>query len=636
MAGGAIKGITISFRGDTTSLDRALKDVKNEAKSTSNELKYIDKAIQFNPTSVDAWRQKQIVLNKAIEETKEKLSLMKQGLAEMESQGLSAENSEEFRRMQREIDQTERQLKSLQGELKSIGNINLRAASEQFKQWGTQLEQAGQKMQGVSLAAAGLVASLGTVAVKAGVAADDLNTLSKVTGIGTEELQKYSYAADLVDVSTETIAKAQQKLKKNLYEVGVYAQGPAEEFEALGVAVTDSSGNLRDSEEVFNDVIKALGEVTNETERDAIAQKLMGKSAAELNPLIEDGGQTYQRVAEIMKKYNLDYVDQKTLDAANKFNDEIDTLKLLGSVAFAQVGSKLAENLAPALEKVVDLVGKFAEWLGNLDPEVLTVIGTIAGFVAIIAPLLIGLGKMAFAISSIINVVGLMGGAIGAVSAGPLLLIVGAIAAVIAIGVTLYKNWDKIKEGAKQLGESIKSAWEGIKRAVSQKVTDIKNAITGAWNNIKTATSNAWNSIKEAITRPIQAAKDKIKSIIDAIKRWFPIDMSDFFGDIPTPHFSIDGEFSLDPLSVPSISVDWYAKGGIFDNPTLIGIGEAGPEAVVPLTKLWDKLDKMAENTGGPVINVYANPGMDVNQLAAKIEQILVRQERQRRMAYGI
>lgn len=636
MAGGAIKGITISFRGDTTSLDRALKDVKNEAKSTSNELKYIDKAIQFNPTSVDAWRQKHIVLNKAIEETKEKLSLMKQGLAEMESQGLSAENSEEFRRMQREIDQTERQLKSLQGELKSIGNINLRAASEQFKQWGTELESAGQKMQGVSLAAAGLVASLGTVAVKAGVAADDLNTLSKVTGIGTEELQKYSYAADLVDVSTETIAKAQQKLKKNLYEVGVYAQGPAEEFESLGVAVTNADGTLRDSEEVFNDVIKALGEVTNETERDAIAQKLMGKSAAELNPLIEDGGQTYQRVAEIMKKYNLDYVDQETLDAANKFNDEIDTLKLLGSVAFAQVGSKLAENLAPALEKVVDLVGKFAEWLGNLDPEVLTVIGTIAGFVAIIAPLLIGLGKMAFAISSIINVVGLMGGAIGAVSAGPLLLIVGAIAAVIAIGVTLYKHWDDIKKAVQTLGESIKKAWEGIKLAIVQKVAAIKHSITQTWNNIKTATSNAWNSIKEAITRPIQAAKDKIKSIIDAIKRWFPIDMSDFFGDIPTPHFSIDGEFSLDPLSVPSISVDWYAKGGIFDNPTLIGIGEAGPEAVVPLTKLWDKLDKMAENTGGPVINVYATPGMDMNQLAEKIEQILVRQERQRRMAYGI
>ena len=74
---GAIKGITIEFRGDTTSLDRALSNVKKEAKSTANELKYIDKAIKFNPTSVDAWRQKQIVLNKAINETKEKLSLMK-------------------------------------------------------------------------------------------------------------------------------------------------------------------------------------------------------------------------------------------------------------------------------------------------------------------------------------------------------------------------------------------------------------------------------------------------------------------------------------------------------------------------------------------------------------------------------
>ena len=83
--------------------------------------------------------------------------------------------------------------------------------------------------------------------------------------------------------------------------------------------------------------------------------------------------------------------------------------------------------------------------------------------------------------------------------------------------------------------------------------------------------------------------------------------------------------------------MSWYAKGGIFDSPTVAGIGEAGPEAVVPLDKFWNKLDAIAaaSSGSGPVINVYATPDMNVNELATKIEQILVRQQKQRSMAYG-
>jgi hypothetical protein len=80
-------------------------------------------------------------------------------------------------------------------------------------------------------------------------------------------------------------------------------------------------------------------------------------------------------------------------------------------------------------------------------------------------------------------------------------------------------------------------------------------------------------------------------------------------------------------------SLQWFAKGGIFDAPSVIGVGEAGPEAVVPLDKFWDKLDAM--QMGGPTINVYASPGMDVNQLALKVEQRLVQLQKQRTKAYG-
>lgn len=612
MASGNIKGITIQFSGETTKLDKALKDIRNNTKSLDKELKQVDNALKFNPTNVDLWRQKQELLTQKVNETKSKLDVLKQAQAQLDAQGVD-KSTAEYRDLERQIIVTENQLKNFDGQLRQIGNIKLKALSEEFKEAGTKIEGAGQALKGVSAAAAGVVAGLGAISVKAGVAADDLNTLSKVTGIGTGDLQKYSYAADLVDVSVEAIAKSNKKLVKNAYSAANGSKSQAEAFERLGVAVTDSNGELRDSESIFQDTLAALGQMTNETERDALAQTLMGKSAAELNPLIEDGGETYKMVAETMKKYNLDYVDQETLDKANQFNDSLDTMKLLGSVAFAQVGSQLAAYLAPALEKVVDLVGRFADWLSKLSPETLTVIGAIAGFVAVLAPLLIGLGKVAFGISSIINLIGVIGPAIGALSLGPMAGIVAAIAAVIAIGVLLYKNWDKIKNFAKTMGEAIKSAW----------------------NSVKTAIVNAAQTIWDKMTWPFRKAYDFIKGVVDKIKGWFPIKIGNFFGHIKLPHFKLEGSFSLNPPSVPKLKIDWYKKGGIFDSPTIAGIGEAGPEAVVPLDKFWDKLDNIAANQTAPVINIYPGPNQSAREIAKEVERVLVQQQKQRANAYG-
>lgn len=609
---GNVKGITITFAGETTKLDKALKDIRNNTKSLDKELKQVDNALKFNPTNVDLWRQKQELLTQKVNETKSKLDVLKQAQAQLDAQGVD-KSTAEYRDLERQIIVTENQLKNFDGQLRQIGNVKLKALSEEFKEAGTKIEGAGQALKGVSAAAAGVVAGLGAISVKAGVAADDLNTLSKVTGIGTGDLQKYSYAADLVDVSVEAIAKSNKRLTKSAYDAANGSKSQAEAFDKIGVSVTDSNGQLRDSEAIFQDVISALGQMTNETERDAVAQKLMGKSAAELNPLIEDGGETYKMVAETMKKYNLDYVDQETLDKANQFNDSLDTMKLLGSVAFAQVGSQLAAYLAPALEKVVDLVGRFADWLSKLSPETLTVIGAIAGFVAVLAPLLIGLGKVAFGISSIINLIGVIGPAIGALSLGPMAGIVAAIAAVIAIGVLLYKNWDKIKNFAKTMGEAIKSSW----------------------NSVKTAIVNAAQTIWDKMTWPYRKAYDFIKGVVDKIKGWFPIKIGNFFGHIKLPHFKLEGSFSLNPPSVPKLKINWYKKGGIFDSPTIAGIGEAGPEAVVPLDKFWDKLDNIAANQTAPVINIYPGPNQSAREIAKEVERVLVQQQKQRANAYG-
>lgn len=606
---GNIKGITIEFQGDTTKLDKALRQIKNSTKDIDNELKQVNRALKFNPTSVELWRQKQDLLKQKIKETENNLKELKSIQAQMDAKGVD-KNSEAYRRVQREIISAESKLKTFNAELRKVGQVNLRAMSEQFKDMGNKLTAAGNAMRGISTAAAALAASIGALTVKSGKWADELNTMSKVYSIGTNELQKYSAAADLVDVSTEDIAKSHIKLEKQMMSASKGTGASAEAFEKLNVSVTNADGSLRDGDAVWQDTIKALGSMENETERDALAMQLMGKSAANLNPLIEDGGETYKQVADTLAKYNLDFIDQETLNQANEFNDAIDTIKMVGLVAFQQLGTQLAAYLAPALEKVVDLVGRLAAWFSNLSPRTQALIAAIAGVVAVVAPLLIGLGKVSFAISSILSLAATLGPVIAGVGS-TLLPIVAIIAGVVAAGVLLYKNWDTIKA----------------------KATAFKNAVIATFNQFKANVTATFNAIKTAIVTPIQNAIDKVKAIIQKIKGFFPISVGKIFSNIKLPHFKLTGDFSLKNKTVPKLSIDWYAQGGIFDSPTIAGIGEAGPEAVVPLDKFWDKLDNLSGGETNIVININGSD-KDPREIAEEVKRVLIRETNQRRLAW--
>lgn len=612
---GNIKGITIEFKGDTTKLDKALRDIKNSTKDIDKELKNVDRALKFNPTSVELWRQKQDLLRQKIKETENNLKELKNMQAQMDAKGVD-KNSEEYRRLSREIVETESKLKHFNAEYKKIGQVNLRAASEQFKKIGTNLESAGRAMTGLSTAAAAVVASIGAITVKSASWADDMNTMSKVYSISTKELQKYSAAAELVDVDVETIAKSHQKLTKQMSSASGGTGKSAEAFEKLGVNITNADGSLRDSDTVWQETIAALGKMENETERDAAAMQLMGKSASELNPLIEDGGETYKNFAETLDKYGLEFIDQETLNQANEFKDSIDSIKSIGLIAFQQLGTQMAAYLAPAMEKVVDLVGRIANWISQLSPRTQTIIASIAGVLAVAAPLLIAIGKMSMGIGAIIKLIAVIGPAIGGIVAalGPVILIIGA---VVAAGVLLYKNWDTIKA----------------------KAIALKNNIINVFNQVKSKVAAIWNGIKTAITKPITTAVNTIKNAIQKIKNIInnaKLKLPHF----KLPHFRISGgklPWGIGGKGVkPTISVDWYAQGGIFDKASIIGVGEAGAEAVVPLDTLWHKLDNIAAASAGgtTVINVYGSPGMDVNELAAAVERRLATLQKQRNMAW--
>lgn len=688
---GNIKGITIEFQGDTTKLDQSIRGVDKETAKIDNELRKVNRDLKFNPTSIDLWRQKQALLTQKIQDTQSKLDMLKQKQKDMDARGVD-KNSEEYRKLQREIIETESKLKTFKGQLKQVGNVKLRVASEQLKQIGSKATAAGNAMRGLSRAAALVTAAGAALAVKTAKWADNVNTLSKKYHIGTRELQLYAAAAGLVDVDVETIAKSHVKLAKSMDNANSGSKKQAEAFKKLGIEITNSDGTLRDADEVWQETISALGEMDDETERDALAMRLMGKSATELNPLIEDGGKTYKNVADTMKKYGLDFVDQKTLDNANKFNDALDTIKAVGLLAFQTLGAKLAGYFAPILDKVVAGVGKLAKWISGLNPVVLAVGMGIAALVAAIAPALLLFGALATA-------AGAVTGALAAISA-PMIAIAAGIAAFVAVigtalasskefraalsslfaslaqlllpvvkqAVKAFKQLfaiigDTIKEVANQLAPVIKAltpvillvaklliarlkfSFKAIVTVVKILCAVVKSAAAifrgtfqalgtlavGAYTRIK----GAFSKVKNALTHPFETAKNVIKGIIDKIKGFFNFHVST--PHIPLPHFAISPPgWKIGDLvkgKIPSLSIRWYAKGGIFNKPTVLsGLGEAGPEAVVPLDKFWRKLEEM--QSGDVIVNVYGSDNMSVNELAEAVEQKIIQMQKRRRVAW--
>lgn len=590
-----VKGITIEIGGDTTGLSKALGGVNKEIKSTQSQLKDVERLLKLDPTNTNLLQQRQRLLAQSVEETRGKLTALKEAEQQVQQQMADGKASQEqYEGLQREIFATEQALKNLE-DAASHSNATLSKVSAVADKLADAAGNISNKTKALSGAAGGILgAALGS-AVSAGLAADDLNTLSKQSGFSTEQLQIWSYGADRVDVSVNDIVKSAQKLKKNMVST---SSDVSAAWQKLGISVTDSNGNLRDSTVVFDETVRALSKIENETERDTLSMTLFGKSADSLAGIIDDGGEAFRGFGQEAKDAGL-ILDQDALNKANEFNDAIDKIKAQGAGTFAEIGTEIAGMLLPFLDDLAAAVSTALEWIRGLDDGQLKMLGTILLVIAGISPIFGIISSVASGVSSVSNAInGVMtilpmlqsgfSSVFGFIASNPIVLLIAAIVGLVALIATkgdeiqaILQKVDAFLQGVfatdwttifgPVLGNilntffaNLKNIWDSVLQVFNGVIDFIRGVFTGdwerAWSGVKEIFSGIFSALYAVAVTPLNAIIGFINTIIDGIN-WVISGLN----QIPSVNFSTVGK------------IPFMANGGTLLHGSAI-VGEAGPE----------------------------------------------------------
>ena len=516
MAGTKVRGITIDLGIDASGVASGLKSVNSSLSSTSRELKDIDKLLKLDPSNVTLLAQKHDALQRAITQTRDKLDLLKKAEEELKAQmvdGGTEEQQKQLAALQREIVSTEKNLEKYENQLEDTGaeTRDLTKAEQQAEQATEQMKQGFTVLKG---ALANLVADGIRKAVDgfkelmtAGPAfADEILTLSSRTSLATDTLQELSYMSGLVDVDVSTVAGSLKKLTKSMDSARGGTGSAADAFKTLGVSVTDINGNLRDNEDVFYDTIDALGKMQNETERDALAMTVFGKSATDLNPMIEAGSDKLRDFAQ--EAHDMGYVlDKDALDSLGRVQDEFDRF----GKQMESVKNQIAAGVAPAIErgmkKLSDAVKrinweKVGEQMGNAFNALIDALDWIIQNGTLVKSLLTGIvsamaaNKVATFVQQIGSLITALKGATvaqqgmnAAANANPYVLLATAI---VACGAALI-SWQKSLADAAKEADYGWQVTEQLTEAASDQVAAI-DEVVNSYNEMKEARESSMNS----------------------------------------------------------------------------------------------------------------------------------------------
>lgn len=419
----------------------------------------------------------------------QKIALQNQKVEEARRAYEAAANSQnasqkEVDNLQKKFLQESTTLEKLNGQLKNADE-NIKAADKDTRSFGDEIrglasmlgmnvspavEKLASKFDGVNAAVGNAVLAVGAVAgalfnasKEVASFADDLLTLSDQTGIATDELQKMQYAADFVDVSVETMTGSMQKLTRTMSSARDGSKDASEAFKQLHIRVTDSHGALRDSNEVFYETIDRLGKIKNETERDALAMKIFGKSAQELNPLIKAGSDRLKELG--VEAENLGVImGEEDLEKAGQFND---ALERMGKVADGLKNS-LGLALLPILTSLFEAISK-------IPVEVLktiVIITTAVASILLIVKAIKSVTDTGKAITGFFKNFDLAANK-------TTLIIIGVVAALIALATIIAVIMGKSDDLSKSMA------------AIGNSTQELTKTVTGAQDNVKKVQNHA-------------------------------------------------------------------------------------------------------------------------------------------------
>lgn len=597
MAKDNVIGLSIGL--DTSSLKAGLQDASRRLKETNAEFKASTSGMDDWASTSEGLQAKLKQLNSTLDIQKAALDLMQKEYDEVykgqdENSAAASKLRTQILNQQAAIGATEKDLRKFNEKLEEVEKSEketedaVEDVNKDLKEQKEVAEDAGDGFTVIKGAMANLL-SAGVEKLIDGLGklkdaffdaignADDLLTTSAQTGIAVDKLQELQYAAELVDVSVETVTKSMAKNIKSMKAVQDGTKLSVEAYEKLGVAVLDADGNMRDGETVYWEVIDALGQMENETERDAVAMQILGKSAQDLNPLIQAGSDTMSELAD--EAHRTGYVmSEETIGALGEADDVVQRAKvgwegfknqliatLLSEVDLEKAQEFVNDALTTLKDDIIPKVIEAFKWLKDNIP-------TITGYV-----IALGAAYAGFKIVGIVNGIVKAMKAWTAATTGmtlaqkllnlamksnPIGLIVGLIAGLIAYIIYLWQTNDEFKAAVIAAWEAVKNFFINVGKAIADGFNWMVEKISELWTNfmnwlsevlpkIGQWFSDLWNNVTTWVSESVSSIGTffsdlwtKITDIFSSIGTWFSEKFTEAWEAIKTAFGKVGSFFS--------------------------------------------------------------------------------------------
>ena len=630
-----IRGITIKLGGDASGLEKTLKDVNNEVKDTQKQLKDVERLLKLDPTNVELLRQKNMLLNRSIDETNSKLNVLKDAEKKVQEQFAKGKISEDqYNALKREIVSTEIELDYLKNQAKktfdSINKIDekpieeVASAAQKAEQ---ELEDAGKEASnfGDYLKADAIVEGAKGIIGALGDAAEESKEYMKIMGSLEESSKSAGYSAEQTE-----------EIYKQLYGVlgdDQTAATATANLQALGLSQKDltalTNGTIGAWAKYGDSIpIDGLAEAINETVKvgavtGTFADVLnwAGTSEDAFNEKLEKCGSEAERANLIMQELS----DQGLMKTGEAWRENNEAL-VENNEAHAELQEQMAElgeTVMPFVTQLTNMAAAALGWFNSLSSGGQMAIVSLVALVAAIGPAknaVDGIGDALDMLSTF---------KLPAVSGGVLALVAVIVAAVAMIALKGDEIQAKLQEVddflqnvfafdftqifGPELGGTMnrfmsmmKGIWDSIKSIFDGVIDFIRGVFTGDWER-------AWNGVVKIFGGIFSGLKTIAKAPINAV-------IGLLNGAIGGMNTLIKGANKIPGVNIGTIgTIPYLAKGGTLYEGTAV-VGEAGPEllTVTGNKAIVQPLTNQTRNNylGGVTMNVYGAPGQDVDELA--------------------